>query len=235
MKVLVIGGMHGNEMLGIELVKRLRANPIENIDAVIANEQAVRQSVRYVDEDLNRSFPGEPNASMEKQRANELTELCKQYDVVFDFHNTTCPDNDCGFVGEGALPILFDVAMQLGLNNVVVANYDCINKYALNCISVEISTDSPRNTPELWRESLARIARSDRIQKYESPKKYRFAYRMTLEDKKYLGLDARELRAFKALPDDLVKAFDLPQGTCPIFINDSFTPYNYGGLLVPLP
>ena len=42
MKILVIGGMHGNEMLGIDLVKSLQENPLENIDSVLANEEAIK-------------------------------------------------------------------------------------------------------------------------------------------------------------------------------------------------
>ena len=33
MKILVIGGMHGNEMLGIDLVKSLQENPLEILTA----------------------------------------------------------------------------------------------------------------------------------------------------------------------------------------------------------
>jgi len=29
-----------------------------------------------------------------------IGQLAEKYDVVLDFHNTYCPNNDCGFVGE---------------------------------------------------------------------------------------------------------------------------------------
>ena len=57
MKILVIGGMHGNEMLGIDLVKSLQEDPLENIDSVLANEEAIKVNKRFVKQDLNRSFP----------------------------------------------------------------------------------------------------------------------------------------------------------------------------------
>ena len=58
MKILVIGGMHGNEMLGIDLVKSLQENPLENIDSVLANEEAIKINKSFRRDKLNRSFPG---------------------------------------------------------------------------------------------------------------------------------------------------------------------------------
>ena len=93
MKILVIGGMHGNEMLGIDLVKSLQESPLENIDSVLANEEAIKINKRFVNQDLNRSFPGvESSGIYEQQRPVKLLEMCKDYDIVFDFHNTFCPD-----------------------------------------------------------------------------------------------------------------------------------------------
>ena len=100
MKILVIGGMHGNEMLGIDLVKSLQENPLENIDSVLANKEAIKINKRFVEQDLNRSFPGVKSSGIyEQQRPIELLKMCKEYDIALDFHNTFCPDNDCTFVG----------------------------------------------------------------------------------------------------------------------------------------
>ncbi|HSW66182.1 MAG TPA: succinylglutamate desuccinylase/aspartoacylase family protein, partial [Bacillota bacterium] len=96
MRVLVIGGMHGNEPLGVTLVKRLQQQPIKNVDAVLANEPAIAQNCRFIANDLNRSFPGKrPSKQYEQRRAAELLQLCGGYDVVLDFHNTHCAGNDC--------------------------------------------------------------------------------------------------------------------------------------------
>jgi len=129
MKVLVIGGMHGNEPLGIDIVERLLSQPIKNVTAVIANAEAKQQNKRFTNTDLNRSFPGDEK-SYEGQRAKELLELCKDFDLVLDFHNTHCPENDCSFVGEKSDKVLLDAASFIGLKRVIVAGYDCINKYA---------------------------------------------------------------------------------------------------------
>ena len=43
MRVLVLGGMHGNELLGVELVRSLQESPIVGVDVRIANQRAVER------------------------------------------------------------------------------------------------------------------------------------------------------------------------------------------------
>lgn len=232
MKVLIIGGMHGNEPLGIELVKLLQNEPIENVDAIIANDEALAANSRFTGQDLNRSFPGsKASEAYEPKRASELTELCKQYDVVLDFHNTYCPDNDCGFVGETAARNLYDVASYLGLKRVIVADYDCINKYAPNCLSVEVSMDSAENDVVMWREKTKTLSLLEKIPGANDITTYQFAYRMTLDDRDRLRLADQTLQAFQKIDPQLAKAMGVDNPAYPIFIDDNFTPYNYGGLL----
>jgi len=232
MKILVIGGMHGNETLGIEVVNLLTKNPITNVDATIANPEAVQGSCRFTGKDLNRSFPGSSvGECYEDRRAAELLKMCKIYDVVLDFHNTYCGNNDCSFVGDEAKAMLYDVSALLGLDKVIVANYDCINKYAQNCVSIEISMDSPRNNAEIWYESIRCLSVIESVKVTSKPKKYKFVYRMTLDDKERLGLENYVLEAFKDIGSELSKKLGVSAPAYPIFIADKFTPYNYGGLL----
>lgn len=232
MKVLVIGGMHGNEPLGIALVKLLQERPLEGVDAILANEQAIDQQVRFTAQDLNRSFPGDKNGGYEARRAAQLLTRCVEYDLVFDFHNTHCPDNDCGFVGQTAAPELYAVATVLGLRRIVVADYDCINKYAANCLSVEISLSSARNDPAVWYRQLRRLAGLQKVATAKQlPATYRFVYRLTLEDCDRLGLRHLKLKAFRPLPSAVADQLGVNSPAYPIFIGDAYTPYNYGGLL----
>jgi len=159
MKILVIGGMHGNEPLGIKLVELFKNDKVQNVDSVIANKVAVKANQRFVNADLNRSFPGSiNNLQFEKRRAAELIELCKNYDIVLDFHNTYCPGNNCSFVGETANRLLCDVSDFLGINKVIVADYDCINKYATNCISIEISMNSKIMNEKYWYSKICELS-----------------------------------------------------------------------------
>lgn len=232
MKILVIGGMHGNETLGLEVVKLFQSKPVLDVDTLLANEQAIEANSRYVGQDLNRSFPGDNTSKeYEPRRAAEILEKAKGYDVVLDFHNTYCPENDCGFVGDTASVTLTDVAWVLGLDKVIVADYDCINKVAKNCLSVEVSLDSPLNNAKLWYERITLLSRLEKFTTKPNIQKYRFVYRMTTEDKERLKLDKQNLKAFQPLDSSLADAMGVSSPAYPIFIGDSFTPYNYGGLL----
>jgi hypothetical protein len=232
MNILVIGGMHGNEILGLEVVKLLQDNPVVSVDGLLANEQAIEANCRFVGKDLNRSFPGDSRSSeYEPKRAAEILKVAKKYDVVLDFHNTYCPDNDCGFMGETASNILADVAWVLGLNKVIVADYDCINKAANNCLSVEVSLGSELNNAKLWYERIVILSKLDSFSTKSEVQKFRFVYRMTNDDKERLELDRRKLRAFRPIDNELAGEMGVLSPAYPIFIRDSYTPYNYGGLL----
>jgi len=232
MRVLVIGGMHGNEPLGIEVARLFEQKPVKNVDVVLANALAIEANSRFVGKDLNRSFPGDINSNdYELRRAAQLLEVASKYDLALDFHNTYCPNNDCGFVGEAANNQLYDVAWFLGLDKIVVADYDCINKSASNCLSLEISLYSPLNKPELWYERIKRLSVLETLSAKPKIKRYRFVYRITLEDRDNLSLDQQKLEAFQPIDKELSKAMGVNAPAYPIFIGDKFTPYNYGGLL----
>lgn len=233
--ILVIGGMHGNEPLGPQIVEKLRKNPRAGIDGMIANEIAYNARSRFIEQDMNRSFPGVKNSSEYEHRCPyELVKIAKKYDLVLDFHNTHCPDNDCSFVGEAAEGMLYGVSKFLGLDRVVVADYDCMNKYAPNCISVEISLDSPENNASLWLDKIEELQQCLTYDTLPEPKdmtRFRFAYRMTIEDKERLALDTQNLAAFVPLEPDLTRKLGVKDPAYPIFINDAYTPYNFGGIL----
>lgn len=232
MKILVMGGMHGNETLGTDIVKLFQKNPAANIDVMLLNEQAIEADERYIKQDLNRSFPGDAVSNdYETRRAAEVLAACEGYDVVFDFHNTMCPDNDCSFVGQACNERLYDVASLCGVERVVVADYDCLNKYAPNCISIEISFSSKRCNAGYWYELLVEMAGRDTLPRAANVEAYRFVYRMTLEDKTRLDLPAQNMKAFVPIPERLASAMDVTSPAYPIFIGDGLTPYNYGGLL----
>lgn len=232
MKILIIGGMHGNEPLGQEVVKLFRLKAVADVDILLANERAIKQGVRFTEADLNRSFPGNPESKVyEEQRAARVLEATKGYDLLLDFHNTHCPNNDCSFIGQSADPLLFDVSSYFGLKRVIVADYDCINKYAPNCISIEISLDSTLMNPGWWYEQIRALALLANLPKAKDMEAYRFVYRMTLRDKARYDLPHQKLKAFREINDALAKKFGVDSPAYPIFINDAYTPYNYGGLL----
>ena len=77
-EVAVVAGIHGDEPCGVRAVERLLEDPpavSRPVMLVIANEEALAQGTRYVEEDLNRAFPGDPDGETHEQRlATELTD-----------------------------------------------------------------------------------------------------------------------------------------------------------------
>jgi hypothetical protein len=230
MKVLVIGGLHGNEPLGLELYDSLCREPLPNVDVLLGNPAARRLNRRFVEKDLNRVFPGNENGVLEERRAVEIMRRVAGYDVVLDFHNTHCPDNDCAFVGGADYERLLSVASQLGLQRVIVADYDCVNKYVPGCLSVEISLGSPRCSVEHWRNTVGELAALENLSLI-SVTLYEFLGRVTKEDQVKFGF--KGWRAFQPLPQSDRVALGLTGSPCPIFIGDSYTPGQYAALVRP--
>ncbi|PSP33750.1 succinylglutamate desuccinylase [Halobacteriales archaeon QH_10_67_22] len=70
-EVAVVGGIHGDEPCGVRAVERFageRPAVARPVVFVLANEKAVDAGLRYVDTDLNRSFPGDPDSPHHEER-----------------------------------------------------------------------------------------------------------------------------------------------------------------------
>ncbi|MBI4781826.1 MAG: aspartoacylase [Oscillatoriophycideae cyanobacterium NC_groundwater_1537_Pr4_S-0.65um_50_18] len=103
--VLIVGGTHGNELTGAYLTQKFQQSPhlLENrsfqVQTLLGNPKAFAKGVRYIDQDLNRSFdrPCLQNAdhsNYESQRAREISQSFEaNFDasttVIIDIHSTT--------------------------------------------------------------------------------------------------------------------------------------------------
>jgi len=95
-KVAIIGGTHGNEVTGVELIKKWKSNPPKKWDLELffefGNPDAIKKGTRYIDQDLNRSFlklSKKEVLNLEEKRAQELRERLKGMDFIIDLHTTT--------------------------------------------------------------------------------------------------------------------------------------------------
>ncbi|WP_306058455.1 M14 family metallopeptidase [Natronococcus wangiae] len=90
-EIAVVGGIHGDEPCGVRAIERLLdENPaVERpVKLVVVNEKALERQVRFVDEDLNRAFPGDPSAKTHEGRlAHELVEELEGC-LAFSMHST---------------------------------------------------------------------------------------------------------------------------------------------------
>jgi hypothetical protein len=79
-EVAVVAAIHGDEPCGPRAVDALLADPPtfqRPVKFVVANERALDAGVRYLDDDLNRAFPGDADAESHERRvaARLLEEL----------------------------------------------------------------------------------------------------------------------------------------------------------------
>lgn len=81
---------HGNERVGARVLEALRDIPIKQGTLIlnIANEEAFLSGKRFIDQDLNRVFPGKPDGNTEERLAYELAPLVQAADIVLDIHST---------------------------------------------------------------------------------------------------------------------------------------------------
>ena len=100
-----------------------------------------------------------------------------------------------------------------------------------SCLSVEISLSSPENDVALWRNKIALIAKLINFKVSPVIEQYRFTYRMSLDDKKKIEAFGENLAAFQSISPELANKLVVEAPAYPIFINDKYTPYNYGGIL----
>ena len=89
--VTVVGCLHGNEYLGLRAFEYFKGHQTEYSAAqfILANEPAIAADKRFVDCDLNRSFPGDIEGNLEQQLAAELLLHILSSRFVLDLHTTT--------------------------------------------------------------------------------------------------------------------------------------------------
>jgi predicted deacylase len=88
--VAVVCCLHGDEPCGKRAVERLLAEygDVEGAKFVLANPRAYERGERYVEADLNRTFPGDPDADTDERRlAPRVLEELRGH-VVLDVHAT---------------------------------------------------------------------------------------------------------------------------------------------------
>ncbi|MFB6091788.1 MAG: succinylglutamate desuccinylase/aspartoacylase family protein [Haloquadratum sp.] len=90
-EVAVVGSVHGDEPCGERAIERFLADDPDvqrPVKLVVANEEALDAGVRYLDEDLNRAFPGDPHAETHEGRlAHDLIRELRGK-TVLSIHST---------------------------------------------------------------------------------------------------------------------------------------------------
>lgn len=95
-KILLIIGTHGNERIGLEVVTRLRLLGLDKyFDYLWANPLAIIENKRYIEKDLNRSYPGNKTSKVYEVRlAAYNLRIAKKYRYVIDLHEASSGTDD---------------------------------------------------------------------------------------------------------------------------------------------
>lgn len=98
--VTIMGGVHGDEVCGVQVIDKLRKNlkvDRGTVHLICGNPRAIQAGKRFVEVNLNRVFrePGELNEkqriSYEAQRAHELMPYLAASDALLDIHSSGTP------------------------------------------------------------------------------------------------------------------------------------------------
>ena len=95
--ISIIGCIHGDEPSGKKIINRLKnylsinsKNITGTIKLIIANEKALKKDNRYIDKDLNRSFPGKKDSRVyEEKLAFKLVKELKNSKSIIKIFNHT--------------------------------------------------------------------------------------------------------------------------------------------------
>ncbi|WP_336344523.1 M14 family metallopeptidase [Halalkalicoccus ordinarius] len=119
-EVVVIGGVHGDERSGIRAVRRLREAELDlqrSVAFVLANPAAIEAGERYLDSDLNRVFPGDPDGDREERIAARLCEFVEGR-TTLSLHATEAEPTPFALI-HSSQPREFDLAARLPVPHVV--------------------------------------------------------------------------------------------------------------------
>ena len=116
--VCVIACLHGNEKIGYNVINALIRKPIKGIriKAIIANEQAMKKNVRFIDSDLNRSFPGSGKGNIEEKLAAKIIVKIIDCEFIIDLHSTYANTDDMIIITKKNA---MELAKKVPLKNVV--------------------------------------------------------------------------------------------------------------------
>jgi succinylglutamate desuccinylase len=115
MKLAIVCCLHGTEPYGLEVVNRL---PVF-FPFFIGNEKALKENKRFIDTDLNRSFPGKENGNHEEKIAYELVSKLNSFDYIIDLHSSSNNSPIFGIITKPNCQKI-DFAKQLGLSKLVI-------------------------------------------------------------------------------------------------------------------
>jgi succinylglutamate desuccinylase len=156
----VVGGIHGDEPCGIRAVRHVLDTQPElerAVKLVVANPPASVTQRRYLDVDMNRIFPGDPDSDdRERRLAARLGEAVDDCHVL-SIHSTHSSSVPLAFVS-GDQPHAQRLASRLPVRYVV--NQEPAIEGAFTSTGSVVSVEAGRQTTEEATENAAKLVRA---------------------------------------------------------------------------
>jgi hypothetical protein len=82
--------LHGDELFGLKIFEYFKAKQDQypKVKCILAHELAIEKNARFIEKDLNRSFPGNPNGTIEEKLAAKIMPEIINCQYVIDIHTT---------------------------------------------------------------------------------------------------------------------------------------------------
>ncbi len=140
--IAVVGCIHGDETVGRKIILRLRKMKIRKgtLITIIANEKEMEKNKRFIDQDLNRSFPGKSKGNYEERLARNILKITKRADFVIDIHSTTTDVKNLAIITKKDKDTL-DLAYAVEPRRVILMKKDIAKKSFINYCKVGVSLE----------------------------------------------------------------------------------------------
>lgn len=218
---MVWGGTHPDEQFALAVADSLELNPILHVTSGIANPLARAQGRRFVEQNMQGSYPGNPNSAIyEERRAAEILEINKSYDVVIDLHENQYQGVDYATVDTTAVhdsrlkmtPESLGLLAHLGIKHIVATPYPTMLTYTPNCFGVDVQHESELHDVNRWRSTLENFTRNTFAE--AAPHEFtwwQFVDGMTIAQKQQLRLPDT-MEPFELLPSRASRLLGTPRG-----------------------
>jgi succinylglutamate desuccinylase len=122
--VTVMGGLHGNETVGIDVVEQLLAMVREKIkcgtvNIIIGNPEACEAGKRFIDKDANRLWGTKLMNIPEQKRVEDVKPFVASSDLMLDLHSTIKPVDEPFLVVPSFDHELIDTIPTLGIRKII--------------------------------------------------------------------------------------------------------------------